>query len=267
MRPVDAGPVARLYVCGITPYDATHLGHAATYVTFDLVGRALRDAGHRVEYVQNVTDVDDPLLERAARDGRDWRELATRRDRPVPRGHDGAGRHPPGRPRRGRRVDARDHARGAGAARRWHRLPAARARGRGLRRRHLPRPRAGPELRVGLGLVARADGCGVRRPRRRPGPARQARPLRPAALARRARRRAVLARRGARRRPARVAHRVHGHLARPARPPARHPGRRHRPRLPPPRDERGAVRGADPATTPSRGTTCTRRWSASRARR
>ena len=77
MRPVDAGPVARLYVCGITPYDATHLGHAATYVTFDLVGRALRDAGHGVHYVQNVTDVDDPLLERAARDGRDWRELAT----------------------------------------------------------------------------------------------------------------------------------------------------------------------------------------------
>ena len=77
MRPVEAGPVARVYVCGITPYDATHLGHAATYVTFDLVGRALRDAGHEVEYVQNVTDVDDPLLERAARDGRDWRELAT----------------------------------------------------------------------------------------------------------------------------------------------------------------------------------------------
>lgn len=77
VRPVDAGPAARLYVCGITPYDATHLGHAATYVTFDLVGRALRDAGHEVAYVQNVTDVDDPLLERAARDGRDWRELAT----------------------------------------------------------------------------------------------------------------------------------------------------------------------------------------------
>ena len=77
VRALDAGPVARLYVCGITPYDATHLGHAATYVTFDLVGRALRDAGHRVDYVQNVTDVDDPLLERAARDGRDWRELAT----------------------------------------------------------------------------------------------------------------------------------------------------------------------------------------------
>ncbi len=77
VRPVGSGPTARLYVCGITPYDATHLGHAATYVTFDVVGRALRDAGHEVAYVQNVTDIDDPLLERAARDGRDWRELAT----------------------------------------------------------------------------------------------------------------------------------------------------------------------------------------------
>jgi L-cysteine:1D-myo-inositol 2-amino-2-deoxy-alpha-D-glucopyranoside ligase len=65
-----------MYVCGITPYDATHIGHAATYVTFDLVGRTLRDAGHDVVYVQNVTDIDDPLLERAARDGKDWAELA-----------------------------------------------------------------------------------------------------------------------------------------------------------------------------------------------
>jgi L-cysteine:1D-myo-inositol 2-amino-2-deoxy-alpha-D-glucopyranoside ligase len=73
---VTPDDVAGMYVCGITPYDATHLGHAATYVTFDVVGRAMRDAGHEVRYVQNVTDVDDPLLERAARDGRDWRELA-----------------------------------------------------------------------------------------------------------------------------------------------------------------------------------------------
>ncbi len=67
-----------MYVCGITPYDATHIGHAATYVAFDLVGRAWRDAGHQVHYVQNVTDVDDPLLERAQRDGEDWRSLADR---------------------------------------------------------------------------------------------------------------------------------------------------------------------------------------------
>jgi len=67
---------AALYVCGITPYDATHLGHAATYLAFDTLGRVWRDAGFEVEYAQNTTDVDDPLLERAARDGVDWRELA-----------------------------------------------------------------------------------------------------------------------------------------------------------------------------------------------
>ncbi|MET3963868.1 L-cysteine:1D-myo-inositol 2-amino-2-deoxy-alpha-D-glucopyranoside ligase [Marmoricola sp. OAE513] len=70
--------VARLYVCGITPYDATHLGHAATYVAFDLLNRAWRSAGHDVRYVQNVTDVDDPLLERANATGQDWVELAER---------------------------------------------------------------------------------------------------------------------------------------------------------------------------------------------
>ncbi|GAB3583658.1 cysteine--1-D-myo-inosityl 2-amino-2-deoxy-alpha-D-glucopyranoside ligase [Calidifontibacter terrae] len=69
---------ARMYVCGITPYDTTHLGHAATYVTFDLALRAFRNAGHDVLYVQNTTDVDDPLLERAERDGIDWRDLARR---------------------------------------------------------------------------------------------------------------------------------------------------------------------------------------------
>ncbi|HEY0246628.1 MAG TPA: cysteine--1-D-myo-inosityl 2-amino-2-deoxy-alpha-D-glucopyranoside ligase [Gryllotalpicola sp.] len=73
-----AGEVATLYVCGITPYDATHLGHAATYIAFDTLQRAWRDAGLPVRYAQNVTDVDDPLLERAARDEVDWRELATR---------------------------------------------------------------------------------------------------------------------------------------------------------------------------------------------
>ncbi|AZK93314.1 MULTISPECIES: cysteine--1-D-myo-inosityl 2-amino-2-deoxy-alpha-D-glucopyranoside ligase [Streptomyces] len=72
------GPVARLYVCGITPYDATHLGHAATYNAFDLVQRVWLDTKRQVHYVQNVTDVDDPLLERAVRDGEDWTELAQR---------------------------------------------------------------------------------------------------------------------------------------------------------------------------------------------
>ncbi|WP_087508576.1 cysteine--1-D-myo-inosityl 2-amino-2-deoxy-alpha-D-glucopyranoside ligase [Cellulomonas iranensis] len=70
------GPTARLYVCGITPYDATHMGHAATYVAFDVLGRAWRDAGQEVTYASNVTDVDDPLLERATATGVDWRDLA-----------------------------------------------------------------------------------------------------------------------------------------------------------------------------------------------
>ena len=59
-----------MYVCGITPYDATHLGHAATYLTFDLINRYLRLSGKQVFYIQNITDVDDPLLERANQIGR-----------------------------------------------------------------------------------------------------------------------------------------------------------------------------------------------------
>jgi L-cysteine:1D-myo-inositol 2-amino-2-deoxy-alpha-D-glucopyranoside ligase len=69
---------ATIYACGITPYDATHIGHAATFIAWDLLVRAWLDSGHSVVYVQNVTDVDDPLLERADRDGEDWRELADR---------------------------------------------------------------------------------------------------------------------------------------------------------------------------------------------
>ena len=65
-----------MYVCGITPYDATHLGHAATYLSFDLINRYLRASGAKVSYVQNITDIDDPLLERANRDGIDWSDLA-----------------------------------------------------------------------------------------------------------------------------------------------------------------------------------------------
>jgi L-cysteine:1D-myo-inositol 2-amino-2-deoxy-alpha-D-glucopyranoside ligase len=72
------GGTATMYVCGITPYDATHLGHAATMITFDLINRVWRDNALHVRYVQNVTDIDDPLLERAARDGEDWIVLAMR---------------------------------------------------------------------------------------------------------------------------------------------------------------------------------------------
>jgi len=66
----------RMYVCGITPYDATHVGHAATYLAYDTLQRLWRDAGYQVRYTQNVTDVDDPLLERATATGIDWRDLA-----------------------------------------------------------------------------------------------------------------------------------------------------------------------------------------------
>jgi L-cysteine:1D-myo-inositol 2-amino-2-deoxy-alpha-D-glucopyranoside ligase len=72
------GDTAAMYVCGITPYDATHLGHAATYLAFDLLNRVWRDAGVDVSYVQNVTDVDDPLLERAGATGETWQDLAAR---------------------------------------------------------------------------------------------------------------------------------------------------------------------------------------------
>jgi L-cysteine:1D-myo-inositol 2-amino-2-deoxy-alpha-D-glucopyranoside ligase len=67
-----------MYVCGVTPYDATHLGHAATYLAFDLLNRTWRDAGHEVRYVQNVTDIDEPLLERAEQTGIEWTDLAGR---------------------------------------------------------------------------------------------------------------------------------------------------------------------------------------------
>src|SRR3954466_13100731 len=73
-----SGGEARMYVCGITPYDATHLGHAATYLAFDTLGRVWRDAGLSVRFVENVTDIDESLLERAQRVGLDWTFVAER---------------------------------------------------------------------------------------------------------------------------------------------------------------------------------------------
>ncbi len=73
---VDSNTTFRMYVCGITPYDATHLGHAATYLAFDLVNRYQILSGRDVHFVENITDVDDPLLERAIRDNVDWQDLA-----------------------------------------------------------------------------------------------------------------------------------------------------------------------------------------------
>ena len=79
-RPRDKRAVT-IYVCGVTPYDTTHLGHACTFLVFDVLARLLEVGGTRVRYAQNVTDVDESILQRAARDGVDWRELGRREER------------------------------------------------------------------------------------------------------------------------------------------------------------------------------------------
>ena len=76
MATIEPTTPFKIYVCGITPYDATHLGHAATYVAFDLINRYQELAGNRLEFVENITDIDDPLLVRAKRDSIDWKVLA-----------------------------------------------------------------------------------------------------------------------------------------------------------------------------------------------
>jgi L-cysteine:1D-myo-inositol 2-amino-2-deoxy-alpha-D-glucopyranoside ligase len=76
--PLRLGGRVTLYVCGITPYDAAHIGHAFTYVAFDTLARFLRGRGHQVDYCQNVTDVDDDVLARAARNGEDYLALGRR---------------------------------------------------------------------------------------------------------------------------------------------------------------------------------------------
>ena len=76
MTTIEPATPIKIYVCGITPYDATHLGHAATYVAFDLINRYQHLAGNRLDFVENITDIDDPLLVRAKRDSIDWKVLA-----------------------------------------------------------------------------------------------------------------------------------------------------------------------------------------------
>jgi L-cysteine:1D-myo-inositol 2-amino-2-deoxy-alpha-D-glucopyranoside ligase len=87
--------VLRLYVCGVTPYDSGHMGHAFTFCTFDVLVRFVESAGVRVRYVQNVTDVDDPLFERARRDGVDWKVLADRETKVHVRDMTALGWRPP----------------------------------------------------------------------------------------------------------------------------------------------------------------------------
>lgn len=75
---VPLGDSVHIYVCGITPYDTTHLGHAFTYVSFDTLIRYLEFSGHKVKYVQNVTDIDDDVLRKARELGIQWDELGRR---------------------------------------------------------------------------------------------------------------------------------------------------------------------------------------------
>src|SRR5271155_5154198 len=63
--PFEPGPVVTMYTCGITPYDSAHIGHAATYLTYDVLQRRLRDLGHETQLVRNITDVDDDILRKA----------------------------------------------------------------------------------------------------------------------------------------------------------------------------------------------------------
>jgi L-cysteine:1D-myo-inositol 2-amino-2-deoxy-alpha-D-glucopyranoside ligase len=74
--PFEPGPVVTMYTCGITPYDATHLGHASTFVFYDVLQRRLVDLGHEVRSVRNVTDVDDPLFAKARELGVHYLDLA-----------------------------------------------------------------------------------------------------------------------------------------------------------------------------------------------
>ena len=223
-----------MYVCGITPYDATHLGHAATYLLFDELQRVCRDAGKTVRYVQNVTDVDDPLLERAVQTGQDWTAIAERETQLfredmaalriiAPDGLHRRGRGDPGH----RGVDR-------GAAR-----P-----GRGLRprRRHLLLGRCRARLRRGQPPRRRRDGAAVGGARRGPASAGQEGPARLPALAGRAAGGAGVGLR-ARARPAGLAHRVRRDRAEAPRSGHRRPGRRRRPGLPAPRAERRRGRG------------------------
>ena len=208
-----AGTDATLYVCGITPYDATHLGHAATYVAFDILGRAWRDAGHRVRYASNVTDVDDPLLERAASLGIDWRDLAAEQTQLYaedmtalavipPDVYSGVVEVIPAV------VEAVEVLLAAGAA---YRVPTPDA----LADDGLGDVYADLTADIDFGAVAGLDDDTMRMPvrgaRGRPRAGGQAGTARPAAVAPRAGGRARLGRRLARPRSSGLAHRVRGH--------------------------------------------------------
>ena len=107
--PFEPPPTVRMYVCGITPYDSTHLGHAATYLTYDLLIRRLEELGHEVRMVRNITDVDDSILPKARELGVPYLELADGGDGALPQRHGRARDAPAGRRAARDRVDRPDH--------------------------------------------------------------------------------------------------------------------------------------------------------------
>ena len=228
--------VVRMYVCGITPYDSTHLGHAATYLTYDLLIRRLEELGHEVRMVRNITDVDDSILPKARELGVPYLELA---EAEIARFHsdmDALGMRPPiAEPRATETIDEIIVDRRAAA-----RLRATRTSPHGTAYFDVS---TSPRLRRALALLPGPDGAARPGPRRQPRRPAPARPARLRALAAVARRRARVAR-AVRRRPARLAHRVLGDVDAGARPDARPARRRHRPDLPAPRVRDRAERGA-----------------------
>ena len=251
-----------MYVCGITPYDATHLGHAATYVTFDLVGRALRDAGHDVRLrAERHRHRRPPARARRARRQGLGRPGHRRRSALFARGHDRPRGHRPGPLHRRRGVDPVDRQGGRGARGERHRIPAGRSRegaaGRLLRRR--PSSRAS----ASVSHLRRTTRCWPCSPNGAATPTARASATSSTPCC--GGRAATASRRG----PAAAlgdgrpgwhiecATIALQHLG----VPVRRPGRRHRPGLPAPRDERRPRRGARPERSRSPGPSSTRRWS------
>ena len=256
--PFEPPPTVRMYVCGITPYDSTHLGHAATYLTYDLLIRRLEELGHEVRMVRNITDVDDSILPKARELGVPYLELA---EAEMARFHgdmDALEMRAPDRRAARDRVDRRRSSSwSAGCSSRATRTSrTAPCTSTCRRSRATASSRTTPRTQM-----VRA-GARARRQSRRSAPPPAAR-LR--ALAAVARRRARVAR-AVRRRSARLAHRVLGDGDARARPDDRPARRRHRSHLPAPRVRDRAEREPHRASRSS-GTGCTRRWSATRARR
>ena len=237
VRPTAPGATARMYVCGITPYDATHLGHAATYLAFDLVQRVWRDAGHDVALRAERHRRRRPAARTGRADGEDWRDLAERETDLFRDRHDRAAGAAAGPlRRRGRGDPARSCRADRGGC--STRAPPTTSTTTSTSP-SAPRRRFGYESRLRRG----GDAHAVRRARRRPGPAGQEGPARPAAVAGGAAGRAVLGlassdpgRPGWHVECAAIALDRLGHGVRRA-------GRRHRPALPAPRDVARPRRG------------------------